>query len=358
MSPTGCQGAIHRREFLGAAGSAVLVSPLCARRVRAANDNVNVAFIGLGRRGSANFGHAAQVPGLRIAAVCDPHPAALQRAQASVKTHGIMGTKAHRDWEEILAESSIDAVCIAVPGALAPRITVEACQSGKDVYVELPLFAKLDHGRPILDAARQFHRVVQAGTTLRSGMAFQKAREIVRSGELGAVGFCRVTATNDPMPRIDLLHFLFDEPLPVSVDARTGTGGVHITFRYPAFIASYESLPGHWGGEAWGAAARGAAATGAEAWGIAIHGTRATLAVNQAGYRLFPGDHRRSAAEPDGRPLDRQPRGEPPPVAHWKNFLECIRTRQRPAGDIETCMRSTTACLRAGLAIRRNWVAS
>ena len=37
---------------------------------------------------------------------------------------------------------------------------------------------------------------------------------------------------------------------------------------------------------------------------------------------------------------------------HWANFLECVRTRQKPQSDIETCQRSTTTCLLGNVAYR------
>ncbi len=37
---------------------------------------------------------------------------------------------------------------------------------------------------------------------------------------------------------------------------------------------------------------------------------------------------------------------------HWANFLDCMRTRQKPASDIEKCQRSTTACLLGNVALR------
>jgi hypothetical protein len=44
-------------------------------------------------------------------------------------------------------------------------------------------------------------------------------------------------------------------------------------------------------------------------------------------------------------------------VPHWKNFLECIRTRQKPQSDIETCVRSTVPCLLANLSMRyKTWL--
>jgi hypothetical protein len=44
-------------------------------------------------------------------------------------------------------------------------------------------------------------------------------------------------------------------------------------------------------------------------------------------------------------------------LPHWKNFIESIRTRQKPTSDIETCVRSSTACLLANLSMRhRTWL--
>ena len=42
----------------------------------------------------------------------------------------------------------------------------------------------------MVEAARKYKRIVQAGTMQRSGGYFQKAAEIVKSGELGEITFC------------------------------------------------------------------------------------------------------------------------------------------------------------------------
>jgi hypothetical protein len=39
-------------------------------------------------------------------------------------------------------------------------------------------------------------------------------------------------------------------------------------------------------------------------------------------------------------------------VPHWKNWAECIKSRQKPTSDIETCVRSSTVCLLANLSMR------
>jgi hypothetical protein len=44
-------------------------------------------------------------------------------------------------------------------------------------------------------------------------------------------------------------------------------------------------------------------------------------------------------------------------VPHWQNFVDCIRTRARPESDIETCVRSSTACILANLSMRhKTWL--
>jgi hypothetical protein len=39
-------------------------------------------------------------------------------------------------------------------------------------------------------------------------------------------------------------------------------------------------------------------------------------------------------------------------LPHWKNFLACIKSRQKPTSDIETCVRSSAVCLLGNLAMR------
>ena len=288
------QGSTRRRDFLKMAGCAALT-------LKGANDRVNVAFIGAGRMGAANIGYAAKVPGFRIAAVCDARQPAL------------------RGFREILADPSIDAVCISTPDHRHAHMTVEACKAGKDVYVETPAFVQVEDGVKMVEAARTYKRVVQAGTIARSGASVQKAREMVKSGALGEVRFCRAfeaATTEGGLHLMDIVQFAFDEAMPFSVTAQGGRftpGTMLATFRYPGFIASYESRAGN-------------------TCGTAFHGTKATLMVDRA--------------------ADTH-------VAHWKNFLECIRTRAKPISEIETCVRSTATCVLANIAMRRgttlNW---
>jgi predicted dehydrogenase len=249
--------------------------------------------------GAKNIGYVAKVPGFEIVAVCDVRQPALS------------------EFREILADPSIDAVCISMPDHSNAHMTVEACKAGKDVYVETPALVSVEEGVEMVQATRKYKRVVQAGTVERSSAPVQRAREMVRSGALGEVRFCRAfeaAATDGGVHVIDILQFAFDEAMPASVTAQGCAPDTMLaTFRYPGFVASYECRAGN-------------------TYGAAFHGTKATLVVN-----------RETGTN----------------VAHWKNFLECIRTRAKPVSEIETCVRSTATCVLAHTAMRHgmtlNW---
>ena len=109
-----------RRQFLKSAGGAALTASLFTGKMRGANDKVNVAFIGTGRMGSGNIGYSAKVPGIQIVAVCDVYQPALERPRPQATQLGFEGVKAVKDFREVLADKSIDAVSIATPTTGTP----------------------------------------------------------------------------------------------------------------------------------------------------------------------------------------------------------------------------------------------
>jgi predicted dehydrogenase len=399
-------GVSNRRSFLKAAGVAGLTTNLFTGRVRGANDRVSVGFIGVGTMGQGNLDFAMRIPDFQPVAICDVYQPNLERAQAFARKGGFE-TKGVKDFREILADKSIDAICVATPDHWHPYITVEGCKAGKDVYVEKPACVYVDEGPKMVAAARKYNRVVQAGTMQRSGAYFQKAKEIVGSGVLGTVTFCHCwqAATtpqeqwgnppdSDPPPGldwdmwlgpapkrpfnanrwgihpkrwstfryfwdyaggamtdwgvhlIDPLHQCFNEVMPLTISTLGGkfyvTDNVETpdtmlaTFQYPKFLASYESRTTN------------PMPMFGQSYGTSVHGTEATLVFNRGGCWLIP--NKDSKVEPVTMENDRELAQMN--VPHWKNFLECIKTRQKPTSDIETCVRSSTACILGNLSMR------
>jgi len=178
-----------RRQFIQSAGVALTTS-LFTGKMRGANDRVAAAFIGMGRMGMSNLGYAMRQRGLEVVAVCDVYQPHLDDAMAKAQSKGHHPRAVH-DFREILADKSIDIVNISTPDHWHAYITVEACKAGKDVYVEKPVSVAVEEGRKMVEAARKYQRVVQAGTMQRSAVHFQQACDVVKRGELGKVAFVR-----------------------------------------------------------------------------------------------------------------------------------------------------------------------
>jgi predicted dehydrogenase len=73
-------------------------------------------------------------------------------------------------------------------------LAIQACKSGKDVYVEKPLAHNIREGRLMVEAARQNKRVVQVGTQQRSGSHYRAVVESIQAGKIGKIS--RVAAWN------------------------------------------------------------------------------------------------------------------------------------------------------------------
>jgi predicted dehydrogenase len=99
--------------------------------------------------------------------------------------------RAVRRYQDILADRTIDAVLIATPEHWHHRMVLDALAAGKDVYVEKPLCQTPEQGVELVHAERASHRIVQVGMQRRSYDLYQQARDVVRSGTLGSVRMVR-----------------------------------------------------------------------------------------------------------------------------------------------------------------------
>ena len=406
-----------RRSFIKNSAAALTTS-LFTGNIKGANDRINAGFIGMGKMGRSNLSYAMRQENLMPVAVCDVFQRNLDWAVQISRNQA----KPYRDFREVLADKSIDVVCISTPDHWHPYMTVEACKAGKDVYVEKPICTVIDEGVKMVQAARKYNRVVQAGTMQRSARHFQKAVEILRNGDLGSITFVRTwnyangreegignPPDEGPPPTLDWdmwlgpapsrpfnqnrfgvdpkdhyfsnfrwfwdyaggwmtdwgIHWLdivqmaFKEEMPTEI---TSLGGklwvkdntetpdtLQVTYVYPSgFVATYERR------------ANNSQSMFSKSSGILFCGNKGTMFLDRQGYRIVP------EIVPPG-PLEAgAPR--PAPVAamqaaeeksvdsgnanHWANFLECVRTRQKPISDIEVCNRSTSACLLGNVALR------
>ncbi|QDT37933.1 Gfo/Idh/MocA family protein [Stratiformator vulcanicus] len=182
---------MNRRTFLevGALSSALFVSGASARAGRLANDEIAIACLGTGGRCRWLMERLAKIEGTRLVAVCDVYNEALAQGAKLADAKALQES----DYQKLLDRSDVDAVLIGSPDHWHVPMTVDACNAGKDVYVEKPLTHSIKEGERVIAAQNDNSRIVQVGTQHRSMPHLNEARDIVRSGGIGEVYKVRMT---------------------------------------------------------------------------------------------------------------------------------------------------------------------
>lgn len=174
---------ISRRTLLAGAATAASAS-----RVLGANDRVRLAIIGTGDRGKHLMRVANRVGAIEWVAVCDAWD---RRRGEAAETAGAPVAQ-DADYRKLLDRKDIDGVIVATPDHLHSRISIDACQAGKDVFVEKPMTSLPEQGPPLVRAVRQHGRVLQVGVQQRSMKHFIEAKErFFDSGLIGEVNMVR-----------------------------------------------------------------------------------------------------------------------------------------------------------------------
>lgn len=146
------------------------------------NNNLNIAVVGGGYWGKnlvRNF-HELGV----LHTLCDTDQSI--REESADKCPGLFTTK---NFDQVLADPSINGVVIATPAVMHYQMTKEALQAGKDVLVEKPLSLTLKEGQKLADLATSLNRVLMVGHILEYHPAVQKLSELIKAGELGQIQY-------------------------------------------------------------------------------------------------------------------------------------------------------------------------
>jgi predicted dehydrogenase len=316
---------------------------------------------------------------------------------------GVIGIK---DFRQLLDRKDIDAVIVATPDHWHAFMTVAALRAGKDVYVEKPLSLVLREGRIMVDEARKTKRVCAVGSQQRSGAHYAEAVKLIRDGAIGTVHHVHAGMTRNAMPGFvarELSGGLTDaldwdmwlgpakkipfDPFRAIYHFRwfwdysggqmTNWGAHHLDIARWAVGAKAPTAVAGFGG-------RYAIKDGGEtpdiqqvlyqfsdcvvSWstrevnqgdraGLVFYGTKGTLDLARTGYKITPetwtgqdpADPTKKwaptveAREVKGANLDEQ---------HVRNFLDCVKSRQRPNADVEEGHLSAVMCHLGNLSTR------
>ena len=187
-----------RRAFLtttalGTAGLSLGTSARAYTRLQGANDRLVVAIIGIRGQGNALKRGFARVPGVEINSLCDidENLFASRANDSTLADLTAFRPGYQEDLRRVYDDKDIDAVVIATPNHWHALATIWALQAGKHVFVEKPCSHNVWEGRKIVEAARKYKKVVQAGFMNRSRPAVREAIRFMHEGGIGDVYMAR-----------------------------------------------------------------------------------------------------------------------------------------------------------------------
>ncbi len=195
---------LNRRKFIrnsaGTLGGALLLSamdnPVYAlyENTIGANDQINIGAIGINGMGWEDLKAALKIPGVNLMALCDADKNVLDKRMSELQALHVDATKvkAFKDYRSLLDMKDIDAVIIGTPDHWHALMMMQACEAGKDVYVEKPVGNSIVECRKMVAAQEKYNKVVQAGQWQRSQQHFKDAVDFIKTGQLGNIRTVKV----------------------------------------------------------------------------------------------------------------------------------------------------------------------
>ncbi len=157
-----------------------------------ANERLNIAVIGVRGRGKDHISGLANRHNCRVTHLCDVDTAVAPSAVKLVQDRqGGAAPAVVQDLRRILDNKEIHAVTVATPNHWHSLAAIWAMQAGKHVYVEKPVSHNIWEGRRLVEAARHYNKICQAGTQIRSNPGIREAIQFIKDGKLGACTVAR-----------------------------------------------------------------------------------------------------------------------------------------------------------------------
>ena len=368
-----------RRDLLR--GSAIAFTAASYNRIQGANDRINLGVIGVGERGRHDMGQFIDNGKVEVVAVCDVYAENIDKARTKATN-----AKDFKQHQRLLEMKEVDACLIATPDHWHAAIAIDALNAGKDVYCEKPLTLKPEEGPPVVKAARVNNRICQVGMQQRSGKHYLQAkREYFDTGKLGKITLARTwwhgntyhlrtaPASLQTQPSnldwsrflgpvkwrdydpqqfynwrayldfgggqvtdlfthwIDVVHMFMGHDIPTSAqaaggvynykDGRTAPDTINVLLEYPGeYTATFEAT----------------LAPGITGAGVEMCGTEGKLLIDRGHYEYTPKGRGATSTVVKGEPPDMT-------IDHILNFLDCVRSRKLPNGDVLIGHRSAQA---------------
>lgn len=358
----------------------------------APSNKITMGVLGWGMQGPGNTNNFLNMADVQVVASCNIDSEHQERALKAINgKYGNKDCKSFKDYREMMADKSIDAIMQALPDNWHALTSIEAVKNGKDVYGEKPLARTINEQKAMVKAVQANNRIFQVGSQQRSDSEFHKACEIVRNGLIGKItrvevglpgghtdfaGTAKDTQPGDPPANLDYDMWIGPAQMEPYIKAR-----VHLNWRWNYNIGGGQLLDwiehhgdiAHWGMDwdntgaseikpiqvdfpapdaVWNTATkyRTELAYGDVTMVIAgghddiqggtkFIGTDGWVWVNRGAFESSNPEFRKFSRLPEAQrkvSLFKSP-------GHHRNFIDCVKSREKPLCTIEVGHRSATA---------------
>ncbi|MCU0408820.1 MAG: Gfo/Idh/MocA family oxidoreductase [Bacteroidales bacterium] len=247
-----------RRQFLGSAaagmaGLVVLPSIVKSCKPAAADTDIKLGFIGMGRQSMFLLNGFIGLEGVKVVAGCDVYGVKRKRFEKRVnefyaKAGKEVKVETYEKFEDLIARPDITAVVIAVPDHSHARIAIGACKAGKDVYLEKPMTFTIKEGQELRKVVRENNRILGIGSQQRSSEEFQHAVKLVQEGAIGKITKVNAYVGAPPKP-----YDLPEEPIPADLNWDLWLGSLPMPIHFNNQLNPPISLDPPKDEEIWGA---------------------------------------------------------------------------------------------------------
>ena len=164
----------------------------------APSNQIVMGCIGTGGQGSGNMRAFMGQADVRVVAVCDVDRGHREGAKNAVDKHyGNQDCAAYNDFRELVARNDVDAVSIGTPDHWHALTSIAAAKAGMDIYCEKPLVNSVGEGRAVCNAVKANKVILQTGSHERSNNNGRHACELVRNGRIGKLHTVRVNLPHE-----------------------------------------------------------------------------------------------------------------------------------------------------------------
>lgn len=150
----------------------------------------------------------------------------LDRAKDTAKTFGIK--KAYGSYDELLADSEIEAVYNPLPNHLHVPVSIDAAKAGKHVLCEKPIALDADEAKQLIETRDETGVVIAEAFMVRHHPQWRKVLDLVQDGRIGELRAMQA-----------VFSYMNRDPGDVRNQVDIGGGGIYDIGCYPTVTSRF-----------------------------------------------------------------------------------------------------------------------